>query len=142
MATLERIRKSSGLLVVVIGMAMMAFILTDLLSSGNSLLRGSANAVGSVNGDKIDIQEFNRLMDQARTTYVANTQDATFQNATDKQFADQVWNRLLREKLYAGITEGNGITISEKELYERIINNPNIRDNESFKDPNTGQFRS
>ena len=140
MATLERIRKSSGLLVVVIGMAMMAFILTDLLSSGNSFLRGSANAVGSVNGDKIDIQEFNRLMDQARATYVANTQDATFQNATDKQFADQVWNRLMREKLYAGITEGNGITISEKELYERIINNPNIRDNQSFKDPNTGQF--
>lgn len=140
MATLERIRRSSGLLIIVIGMAMLAFILTDLLSSGNSFLRGNANSIGSINGDKVDIREFNRLMEQARETYVSNTGDATFQNATEKQFADQVWNRILRERLYGEILTKNGLAVPEKELYQRIVNNPNIRDNQSFRDPNTGQF--
>ena len=140
MATLERIRRSSGLLIIVIGMAMLAFILTDLFSSGNSFLRGGVNAVGVINGEKIDIREFNKLMEQTRETYIANTGDAAMNNATEKQFADQVWNRIIREKLYSDILAVNGLEVPSAELYQRIIQNPNIRNNQSFRDPNTGQF--
>ena len=49
MATLERIRQRSGLLIIIIGLAMAAFILTDLLGSGNSIFRGDATVVGKIN---------------------------------------------------------------------------------------------
>lgn len=140
MATLERIRRSSGLLIIVIGLAMLAFILTDLLSSGNSFLRGGVNAVGTINGEKVDIREFNKLMEQTRETYISNTGDAALNNATEKQFADQVWNRLVRERLYSDLLDKNGLEVPSSELYQRIVQNPNIRNNQSFRDPNTGQF--
>ena len=37
--TLNDIRKRSGLLIIVIGVAMLGFILTDLMSSGTSLFQ-------------------------------------------------------------------------------------------------------
>lgn len=140
MATLERIRKNSGLLIIVIGLAMLAFILTDLFSSGNSFLRGNANVVGIINGDKIEMRQFSSMMEQARTNYRNNAGAANMANMSDKQFADQVWNRILRDRLYEDILGPNGLSLSSDELYQRIINNENIKNNESFRDPNTGQF--
>jgi peptidyl-prolyl cis-trans isomerase D len=57
MATLERIRRRSGLLIIVIGLAMAAFILTDLLGSGGMLFT-DYNSVGEINGKKITREEF------------------------------------------------------------------------------------
>ena len=54
---LESIRNRSGLLMVVIGVAMIAFIMMDLMSSQ----RGGVSrdlAVGEVHGEEIDVQEF------------------------------------------------------------------------------------
>ena len=54
---LESIRNRSGLLMVVIGVAMFAFIMMDLMSSQRS--GGSVDlVVGKVHGDEIDVQEF------------------------------------------------------------------------------------
>ena len=140
MATLEKIRQRSRLLILVIGLAMLAFILTDLFSSGNSFLLGGVNVVGSVNGDKIDIQEFSKRMEEARASYISNTGDQAFNNVTEKQFADQVWNSALRDKILGDIQESNGFTLSEKELFQRIITHQSIATNQSFLDPQTGRF--
>ena len=67
MATLERIRQRSGVLLIVIGLAMLAFILTDLFSSGNSVLQGDINVVGEINGVEIDAREFSQRIDQRIT---------------------------------------------------------------------------
>ena len=53
MATLEKIRKRAGLLAVVIGFALLAFIMGDLLNSGQTLFRMSADKVAEVNGERI-----------------------------------------------------------------------------------------
>ena len=64
MATLERIRQRSGLLLIVIGLAMLAFILTDLFSSGNSMFRNDANIVGEIDGKKVDYREFTSRIEE------------------------------------------------------------------------------
>ena len=63
MATLERIRRRSGLLIIVIGFAMAAFILTDLLGSGNSIFN-DYSSIGEIDGTKIDRQEFATRIDE------------------------------------------------------------------------------
>lgn len=46
MATIERIRQRSGLLIVVVFVALMAFLLGDLFQSGGSRFFGDPNVVG------------------------------------------------------------------------------------------------
>ena len=139
MATLERIRRRSGLLIIVIGVAMLGFILTDLLGSGNSLLRGDVTQVGKVNGRAIELQEFSALMEKREEGIRQNNpQQAQF--ITRKQVADAVWDELLREELFGKQYDKLGFQITSKELYERIKSNPSIQNAPAFKDQVTGQF--
>lgn len=139
MATLERIRQRSGLLLIVIGVAMAAFILTDLLSSGNSILRNDANVVGEINGESIDAQDFNARVDQR----LSNLQRQNPQQAasiTRTAVANQIWNEYQEEVLIANNYEALGISVTGNELFERIIQNPQVRQQEGFRDQVTGQF--
>ncbi|MBR4154111.1 MAG: SurA N-terminal domain-containing protein [Paludibacteraceae bacterium] len=53
MATLQKIRNQAGLLIVVIGVALLSFIIGDFLSSGNTFLQMGRNNVAKVNGTAI-----------------------------------------------------------------------------------------
>lgn len=141
MATLERIRKRSGLLIIVIGLAMLAFILTDLLSSGNSIFRSNQSEVGRVNGSSIQYDEFNQRVSQEMANARAqNPQRA--QSITRTAVANSVWNQWLREELLFKRFDDLGITVGNEELYERISSNPQIQQQPNFQDEMTGQFSS
>ncbi len=139
MATLERIRQRSGLLIVIIGVAMLAFILTDLLGSGNSILRADANVVGVVDGRTVESPEFSRKMEELRQRVLQqNPQQAAF--LTNTQLAEGVWNEIVREKLMQEQYDKLGISISAAELYDRLKSNPSIQGAPLFQDQVTGQF--
>ena len=57
MATLEKIRSKSVLLLIIIGVALLAFVIGDFFTSGRTLF-GTGTTVAKVNGKSIDIQEF------------------------------------------------------------------------------------
>ncbi len=139
MATLERIRRRSGLLIIVIGIAMLGFILTDLLGSGNSLLRGDANLVGKVNGESYELQKFSKLMEE-REELIRQNNPQQAQFITRKQVADGVWDELLREQLLGEQYDKLGFHVSARELTERIKANPSIQQAPAFKDQVNGQF--
>lgn len=139
MATLERIRRRSGLLIIVIGVAMLGFILTDLLGSGNSIFRGDANVVGKVNGRTYELPEFSSRLEKAEENMRRNNpQQAQF--ITRKQVADGVWDEMLRDQLLGAQYEKLGIQVTKSELKERVIANPSIQQAPAFKDQVTGQF--
>lgn len=139
MATLERIRQRSGLLIGIIGVAMLAFILTDLLGSGNSMFRADANVVGKVNGRTIESREFAQRMDEREQIIrQQNPQQAQF--ITRKQIADGVWNDIIREEVLGEQYDELGFMVSGRELYERVKANPSIQAAPAFKDQVTGQF--
>ncbi|WP_417608432.1 peptidylprolyl isomerase [Owenweeksia hongkongensis] len=139
MATLERIRQRSGLLIGIIGVAMLAFILTDLLGSGNSLFRADANVVGKVNGRTVESREFAMRMDEREAIIrQQNPQQAQF--ITRKQIADGVWNEIVREEVMGEQYDNLGFMVSSRELYERLKANPSIQSAPAFKDQVTGQF--
>ena len=131
MATLERIRRRSGLLIVVIGLAMAAFILTDLLGSGNSIFN-DYTSIGKVDGVKIDREEFARRIEELTAS---NPQYASF---SQKQLADFVWNNILRERILGEQCDMLGMHITSEELFYDVTNNPQIR--QAFTNPQTGIF--
>ena len=58
MATLQKIRDKGVLLVAIIGIALLAFILGDLLTSGNTLFAKSRDKAFVVNGQVISTKEY------------------------------------------------------------------------------------
>lgn len=139
MATLERIRQRSGLLLIVIGLAMAAFILTDLLGSGSSILRNDANVVGEINDVKIEAQEFSARVDE-RLSLLQRQNPQQAATITRSAVANQIWNEYQEEVLIVSSYEDLGISVSNQELFERIIKNPQVRQQEGFRDQVTGSF--
>lgn len=138
MATLERIRRRSGLLIIVIGLAMLAFILTDLFSSGDSILRGEQNKVGEVNGTSVDYQEFTQRVDERLA--MLQRQNQQMANISRIAVADQIWSEILREEILGERYEKLGISVTNEELVERVRKNPQINNAPNLKDPVTGKF--
>jgi len=61
MALIGQIRKKSGLLVIVIGVALAAFVLGDFFKPGN---RRQVNYIGEIDGEEILAIEFNEKVEQ------------------------------------------------------------------------------
>ena len=70
MAAIGQIRKHYGILVVIIGLALLAFVLGDLFKSTN---RRQQNDVAVVNGEKITYQDFANLAEQNIENQKRNT---------------------------------------------------------------------
>lgn len=62
MATLEKIRGKAGLLIVVVGVALFAFIIGDFLRSGSTFFRQSQEVVLDINGEKIKIYDYQQRL--------------------------------------------------------------------------------
>ena len=64
MAALEKIRKKAVFLTIVIGVALLAFILGDAEKMVGTLF-GNGNTIAKVDGDKIDAVEFQKRYEEA-----------------------------------------------------------------------------
>ena len=92
---LESIRNRSGLMLAVIGVAMLAFIMMDLMSSQSSGGGQIDVSVGKVYEESIDAQDFeNRVQEQ----YEQQKQNNPNINLTDVR--NSVWNILTRELVF------------------------------------------
>ena len=122
MAVLSKIRKRSGLLLLVIGFALLAFVVQDIFNSG---FKSLSTDVGSVNGKDISFDEF-RIK-------VANTEkNAQGQNMTSMQASNQVWNQEVQIALLSAEFEKLGIRVGEKHIVEAFKADPNIGSNQMF----------
>ena len=69
---LQKIQNKSGCLLLVIGAAMLAFVLTDFVSSGTSIFGSSENNVGSIAGQPITYEEFNGKFEELKNQVLQN----------------------------------------------------------------------
>ena len=127
MAVLSKIRQKSVLLIAVIGIALLAFIIGDLVNSG-SLNSGSRN-VGSINGVEINTQEFLHKVAQAE-------QNGQMSNPQANQ---AVWNQELNSIILSSEFEKLGLQIGKDQLVNVIKQNPNFANNPQFQNQ-LGQF--
>ena len=134
MAIFEKIRKRSGLVILVIGTALAAFILGEFLNSGSSMFDSDQDAVGFINGNKISYFDFNKDIENLRLN---NQQVASFSAI---QLSEVVWNQTLTKEIIGTIQKDLGFTISTEELWDQITLNPSIQQMDGFRDPNTGLF--
>jgi peptidyl-prolyl cis-trans isomerase D len=136
-----KIREQSTLLMLLIGGAMLAFILGDLLNSGGFLLNGSPTEVGEIAGETVDGRIFQERVDQTINNYKTQTGQSSIDNATTDQLRDQTWNQMVREIVMGQEFEAVGVRVSKEELYDMVQgNNPHPQVVQAFTNPETGQF--
>ncbi len=116
MATLEKIRNQAGLLIVIVGIALFAFIIGDFLNSGNTYFGASRERVGEVAGKELTIYDFQK--DIATATEVAKSMGQTM---SDGDARDMVWNNFVEQSLLNNETEKIGMNVTSEELKEAIL---------------------
>jgi peptidyl-prolyl cis-trans isomerase D len=143
MATLERLRKRSGLLLaIVVGMALFAFVLGDLFRSGGSMFQSSRRDVAEIHGEHISIDEYQKRVDNLTQFYKQQRRTTSLNNETTYQIRDQVWEQMVREFVLLNEYEELGIMVTDEELFELVQGrNPHPIVQDYFTDPQTGQFR-
>lgn len=117
MATLEKIRSKSVLLIVVIGVALFAFIVGDALTNGQNLF-GDPTTVAKVDGHKIDITEFQRKLEE-RSQQNQNSQ----RPADEQMLTKQVLDEMVMETLIESSIEKLGIEVSSEQLRKHMFEN-------------------
>ena len=136
-----KIREQSTLLMILIGGAMLAFILGDLLNSGGFLLNGSPTEVGEIAGHTVDGRAFEAKVQESIANYKEQTGQTTIDNATTDQLREQTWQQMVREFVLGEELDATGVRVSSEELYDLVQgNNPHPQVVQAFTNPETGQF--
>ena len=142
MATLEKIRNRAGVLVaVVIGFALFAFILGDILGSGTSLFSNTQFEVAEIGGTSIPYQELQRKIDNLSEIYKMNSGEASLTTEVYESIYEQAWQQLVNEYVMQKEYDKLGILVGSDELFDMVQGtniNPIVR--QIFTDPNTGMF--
>jgi peptidyl-prolyl cis-trans isomerase D len=124
MAILSKIRERSMFLIIIIGLALFAFVL-DPSTLGDFFTSSKVNEVGEVNGETISTKEFAEALDQYK--------QQSGSSVSEMQAAKAVWNNILRKKIYKNQLDEAGITVGEQDVWNEIINAPSVSNNQQFQ---------
>lgn len=139
MATLQSIRSKGPLLVIVIGLALFAFIAGDAWKVLQP--HQGRQDVGEVNGEKLSAQEYQKMVDEFSEVIKLTNGLNSLNEDQLTNVKDQVWNTYVTNQLIAGEAEKLGLTVTDKELQAVIDEGTNpLLMQTPFRNPQTGAF--
>lgn len=124
MATLEKIRNKSVLLFVIIIVALLAFILGDFLTSGQTYF-GSRDTVAKVGDVTVKYNEYQNQISQL-------SEDGRNQGATSDQISAQALGQVVTNKLLEREYDLLGITVTDSELQSLMYGDNQMPDAAQF----------
>jgi peptidyl-prolyl cis-trans isomerase D len=151
MAVIGRIRKHSGLLVILIGIALAGFVLQDLFRKGG-MGKNKAQIFAKIDGEKINKLDFDQKVEEQTKRYLQQSKKENLTSAENFQLMTSVWDQyekdLIMQKQYEelGLAIDHGTSkpsISPEELNDLFFGknrHPYVTQN--FTDPNTGVFNA
>ena len=138
MATLQNIRSKGPLLVIVIGLALFAFIAGD---AWKVLQPHQSHDVGEVNGDALSAQDYQALVEEYTDVIKFSSGTNSLNDEQTNQVKDEVWRTYVNNKLLEKEAKKLGLTVSKAEI-QAIIDagvHPLLQQT-PFRNPQTGAF--
>jgi peptidyl-prolyl cis-trans isomerase D len=129
MAVLGKIRQRSIFLILVIGMALFAFVISGVFD-GNSANAGPSDPIATINDEDIEVTFFRQMVEQTERIY----------NYSTLRSVDLVWNQALRNTIFDQEFEKLGIDAGKDQLEQiissddSVINNPSFQNDAGFFD--------
>lgn len=139
MATLQKIRSKGPLLVIVIGLALFAFIAGDAWKILQP--HQGKQDVGEVNGEALSAQDYQKMVDELSEVIKLTNGLNSLNEDQLTNVKDQVWQSYVNNKLIAEEAEKLGLTVTDAEL-QAIIDqgtHPMLMQT-PFRNPQTGAF--
>jgi len=118
MAILGKIQRRSSVLIMIIALALFAFIVQGLIKNSSSLGKGNVNNIAEVEGHKITRNEFQKRV------ALLQKQNPRLSNM---QAMQSVWNQVINEAVLNNQYEDLGIKVGEDRIHELLVNNPSIK---------------
>ena len=127
---------------IVIGLAMLAFILTDFMSSLGSRGGGSIY-VGEVLGEDVMRQAYEVKVEEGINNWKSQNQQTVLTQTITGQIRSQIWDQYVRDLVMNNEYKKLGIDVSDDEFFELLQGanvHPEIAKVPAFQDLATGQF--
>ncbi|WP_405412712.1 SurA N-terminal domain-containing protein [Maribacter sp. Asnod1-A12] len=130
MAVLENIRKRTTVLILIIGLALFAFVISGVFTSSNFGGEKVGSSVAEINGEDISIDEFRQEVEVASNRVGPTT--------SSMQVVNQVWENKVRQTILGEQFEDLGIGIEQDQIVD-FLRTTGYAQNPQFQDQN-GQF--
>ena len=114
MATLQKIRSKGPLLVVVIGLALFAFIAGDAWKVLQP--HQGKQDVGEINGESLSAQEYQKMLDEYTDIVKFSSGTSALSDDQLTQLKDEVWRSYVNNKLIENEANKLGLTVSDEEI--------------------------
>lgn len=124
MAVLDKIRQRTTVLIIIIGMALFAFVISGIFTQNGA---SQETVIGEINGEEISIAEFRQQLEAAAERS---------KTSTTMQLVDQVWNSAVRTKLLEQEFESLGISVEGDQILNFIKDIPVYAQTPQFQDEN------
>lgn len=143
MAAIQEIRKRWKLVFILIGFAIVAFVLSDLLRSNRSMLQGQqeSNHVAEINGEKISYQDFKDRVNRAANNFKRRRQTDELTDRMRSNVQNQAWQQLVFSKAFEEEQQTLGLKVTDEELFNMVQGeDPHPSVKQAFRNPETGEF--
>lgn len=124
---LERIRRHNIILILVIGFALLSFVISGVFSRNNSSL---PSAVGEIDGEEIPYVSFKDEVD--------NTMRLMGGNASLSYAIDMLWENELQRKIFEKQFKSLGLEVGKEQIFNLISKSPSIAQDPQFQGENGG----
>lgn len=141
MAAIGKIRKWGPVLVCIIGLGLFAFIAEEAFRSCDAAKNNERQQVGEVLGEKINVQEFQKLVDEYTEVIKMQQGRENLPEEQMNQVKDMVWNTYVQNQIISHEAEELGLTVTDAELQDILKTGTNqMLLSTPFVNQQTGRF--
>src|SRR6476661_7667402 len=142
MGIMSFLRNRAGIILVgVIGLAIVAFLVSDAVRLGSPFWNASKNEVGEVAGETISYQEFSQKVEQNTNNFKQQMGQNNLNPQMTAYIVENTWNQNIAEILLNKEIQRLGIQVGKNELNDMVSGkNPDPQVVQSFADPKTGEI--
>lgn len=145
MSVIQQIQeKYAKLMAVIIALALIIFVVMLAFENGGALFNGGNSTVGKINGEKIDIKEFQEKVKAVEANIQQQQQGYGASGAAlTAQAVEQAWNMEISQQILKDELSKLGMVVGKKELNDILFGaNPPQDLKNSFTDPATGVYNA
>ncbi|HEA20267.1 MAG TPA: peptidylprolyl isomerase [Pricia antarctica] len=138
MAILESIRKQTTILILIIGLALFAFVISGVFTAGGLSGGKAGSSIAEINGEDLSIDDFRNQVDIASQN--------SGPNVSTMQTVNQVWDQEVRNTIMGQQLAHLGINIEQDQIMNYVGTIPGYAQNPQFQNENgvfdENKFRS
>ena len=121
MATLQQIRSKGTILILILGLALFAFIAEELVRALSSSQNARHQVIGEIYGENVNYQDFNELCDEYENAVKLSNGNQNLTEQQGIQLRDQAWNDFISQQIIEHEAKALGLTVTDAEV-QQIIN--------------------